>query len=293
MSILLSLLLLSAFPARLASCHFHCSGFASSSASTMGPFTKLGFCCTWLLPRGGQTRGCFSRLKSEKQHHHVQGACNFFGSVLPQQKFEAMDNGPVLQPCVTAQFHLESKGKYILRHEGGLTQKTRREEKPLALSWLLFLCVFSPPPEPALVNWASQEGCLFYPRSSLWSLDLPLFYVCGLFPSLSFNHHHFTLFFSYSNYQTNGFSRKSLTCEQYPEEAVSASFWPSLGMSLVSQVALVENPSANAGDLGEVGSYLGQQHPRGRKWQALPSCLESPHRGAWQATVHRVAKSRT
>ena len=188
-----------------------------------------------------------------------------------------MDNGPVSQPCVTAQFHLESKGKYILRHEGGLTQKTRREEKPLAQSWLLFLCVFSPAPEPALVNWASQEACLFYLRSSLWSLDLPLFYVCRLFPSMSFNHHRFALFFPYSNYQTKGFSRKSLTCEQYPEKAVSASFWPSPGMSLVSQVALVENPSANAGDLGEVGSVPGSATSPGKE-MASPSFLpgESP-----------------
>ena len=45
------------------------------------------------------------------------------------------------------------------------------------------------------VNWASQEGCLFYLRSSLQSLDLPLFYFCGLFLSLSFSHHQFEFFF--------------------------------------------------------------------------------------------------
>ena len=44
---------------------------------------------------------------------NVGGVCNFPGSVLSQQKFEAMD-GPVLQLHVTAQFYLESKGKYIL-----------------------------------------------------------------------------------------------------------------------------------------------------------------------------------
>ena len=50
----------------------------------------------------------------------VVGLCNFLGAV-SQQKFEATDrpalqplDGPVLQLCVTAQFHLESKGKYIL-----------------------------------------------------------------------------------------------------------------------------------------------------------------------------------
>ena len=43
----------------------------------------------------------------------VRGVCNFFSSLLPQQKFEVTD-GPVLQLGVTAQFYLSSKGKYIL-----------------------------------------------------------------------------------------------------------------------------------------------------------------------------------
>ena len=43
----------------------------------------------------------------------VGGGYNFLGSVLPQQKLEAT-GGPVLQLCVTAQFYLVSKGKYIL-----------------------------------------------------------------------------------------------------------------------------------------------------------------------------------
>ena len=45
------------------------------------------------------------------------------------------------------------------------------------------------------VNWASQEGCLFYLRSSLQSSDLPLFYFHGLFPSFSFSHCHSGLLF--------------------------------------------------------------------------------------------------
>ena len=65
---------------------------------------------------------------------YARGICNFLGSVSSQQKFEMMDR-PELQPhvissdesvlqlCVTAQFYLESKGKYILEAEGGLTQK--------------------------------------------------------------------------------------------------------------------------------------------------------------------------
>ena len=51
---------------------------------------------------------------------------------------------------------------------------------------LLFVYVFTPPPEPALLNWISQEGHLFHLRFSLWSLDLPLFYSHGLFPFFVF-----------------------------------------------------------------------------------------------------------
>jgi len=50
------------------------------------------------------------------------------------------------------------------------------------------------------VNWASQECCLFYLRSSLQSSDLPLFYFSGLFSSLSFSHPPFWTPFPYSNY---------------------------------------------------------------------------------------------
>ena len=53
---------------------------------------------------------------------------------------------------------------------------------------------------------------------------------------------------------------------------------------------MVKNPAANAGD-GSLIPGLGFI-PWKRKWQY--SCLENPmDRGAWQATVHGPAKSRT
>ena len=62
-----------------------------------------------------------------------------------------------------------------------------------------------------------------------------------------------------------------------------------------SQVALVvKNPPANAGDVKDVGSISGSgRFPGGGHGYPLQyACLENPmHRGAWQATVHRVAKS--
>ena len=78
--------------------------------------------------------------------------------------------------------------------------------------------------------------------------------------------------------------------------------WPALfskGHKLwVSQVALViKNLLANAEDVRDAGSIPGlERFPWRRAWQPTPvgSCLENPmDRGAWQATVHRVAEGRT
>ena len=62
-----------------------------------------------------------------------------------------------------------------------------------------------------------------------------------------------------------------------------------------SQVALVvKNLPANAGDVRDVGSISGSgRSPGGGHGNSLLySCLENPmNRGAWQAKVHRVARS--
>ena len=64
-----------------------------------------------------------------------------------------------------------------------------------------------------------------------------------------------------------------------------------------SQVALmVKNMSANAGDIRDMGSIPGLgRSPGGGHGNPLQySCLENPmDRGAWRATVHRLAKSQT
>lgn len=107
----------------------------------------------------------------------------------------------VLQLRVTAQFYLENKGKYILEAWGHADPKDAKRRKrdrdrereretdretpgPLAPLFMFFLLPLDRP----CVNRASQECCLFYLWSSSQSLDLPLFYFCGLFPSLSFSH---------------------------------------------------------------------------------------------------------
>ena len=62
-----------------------------------------------------------------------------------------------------------------------------------------------------------------------------------------------------------------------------------------SQMAqVVKNPPANAGDPKDVGSIPGSgRSPGVGNGNPLQySCLENPRdRGAWWATVHRVAKS--
>ena len=60
--------------------------------------------------------------------------------------------------------------------------------------------------------------------------------------------------------------------------------------------SVVKNPPANAEDTGDAGSIPGSRRsPGGRNSYPLQSsCLENPmDRGAWQATVHGVAKSQT
>ena len=59
---------------------------------------------------------------------------------------------------------------------------------------------------------------------------------------------------------------------------------------------MVKNPPANSGDVGGVGSIpgLGRSPGGGHSNPLQHSYLENPmDKGAWQATIHRVAKSQT
>ena len=59
---------------------------------------------------------------------------------------------------------------------------------------------------------------------------------------------------------------------------------------------MAENPPANAGDIRDMGSIpeLGRSPGEGHGNPLQYSSLENPmDRGAWRATVHRVAKSQT
>ena len=61
-------------------------------------------------------------------------------------------------------------------------------------------------------------------------------------------------------------------------------------------VLMVKNPPANIGDIRDASSVLGLgRSPGGGHSNPLQySCLENPmDRGAWWATDHRIAQSRT
>ena len=66
-------------------------------------------------------------------------------------------------------------------------------------------------------------------------------------------------------------------------------------LSRASKAALVvKNPPASAGDIRDLDSIpgLGRSPGGGHSNPLQYSCLENPmNRGAWQATVHRTAKS--
>ena len=166
------LFLLSQFPACRVSCHSHHAGFSSRSASTA--FTKLGFCCAWPLPRGGQAEVVSARLNPSHGTRDVGAVCNFLSSISLQQKFEAMD-GPVLQ------LSLFSKQRKIHPWgEGGPTQKTWRKVPQLNFGSSFYM-FFPPPSEPTLFKLGYPGGLFVYLRFSLQSSDFILFLWAFLF----------------------------------------------------------------------------------------------------------------
>ena len=105
--------------------------------------------------------------------------CNFLDSVSLQQKFEVTD-----RLMLQLSFVWQAKEKTSSRYKGSQTQKKRRREARGPILAPLFIHFFLLPLSLTYVNWASQEGCLFYLRFSLWSLDFPLFYFSWAFPLL-------------------------------------------------------------------------------------------------------------
>ena len=109
------------------------------------------------------------------------------------------------QISVTALFYLEDSRKIHLQGVRARRYKdTKRrapqltaEREPFGSSFYMFFFFSSSSPWACPMHIGLGQECWdFYLKSSLQSLDLPLFYFRGLFPSLSFRHRHFGLLFS-------------------------------------------------------------------------------------------------
>ena len=196
MSFLPSLFLGFWFPARGASCQFHCTGFPLHSAFTTWAFTKLGFGCTWPPPCGDQAKVVSARLHPSHGIRYVGGVCNFLGSVSPQQKCEMADQ---CYSSVTAQFYSQAKeGTPSRLTEGGLTPK----ERPQSILASPFMQLFPPRLDCMQIGLAKKEVCLFHLKFSLQSVDFLFFHFHGLFPFFVFWPPQFWTTFSCSNYLT-------------------------------------------------------------------------------------------
>ena len=84
--------------------------------------------------------------------------------------------------------------KRVEEHVGGGGESERGREKECThvgekesekVLWLLLLYVFSSTWACPMQIGLSQECCLFYLKSSLWSSDLPLTFLCSIFSGFS------------------------------------------------------------------------------------------------------------
>ena len=158
-----------------------------------GAFAELGFCSAWSLPRGGQAEVVSARLNPRNSTVEVGGMCNFLG---PVSTAKIWSNGWTRVKALWYSSVLFRKQRKI--HPRGMRAgrpKRREERRNFQVNFGSFLYMFFLLPlSMPYINWASQQGCLFYQKFSLRSSDLPLFYFYGLFP-LSFSHHCFGLLF--------------------------------------------------------------------------------------------------
>ena len=74
----------------------------------MGAFAKLGFCCAWPPPCKGHAKVVSARLNPSYGTIYIGGVCNFLGSVLSQQKFEAtyLCYSPRMDQCYSSVLQL-------------------------------------------------------------------------------------------------------------------------------------------------------------------------------------------
>ena len=111
-----------------------------------------------------------------------------------------------MDPCYSSVIQLsfiqKAKENTSSRHEGRPTQKMQRDEKPPAQFWLLFLYVFSPPPESALCKLGQPGGLFVLPAVLTPVLRLSCVLFSQAFHFFVFQPLPFWTPFSYSNYIT-------------------------------------------------------------------------------------------
>ena len=93
-----------------------------------------------------------------------------------------LSDGPVLQLCVTDQFYLESKGKYILEVWGLTDPKdVKGKEAPSPILAPLFIWSFLLPLGLPYVNWLARSAVCFNwgPHSGPWT------FLCSIFVGFS------------------------------------------------------------------------------------------------------------
>ena len=102
---------------------------------------------------------------------------------------------PRTHKCYSSLLFRKQRKIYPRGLRAGQPKRCEEKKSPQLNFGSSFYTFFLLPLSLSYVNWASQESCLFYLGSSLWSSDFPLFYFLGLFPSLSFSHCNFGLLF--------------------------------------------------------------------------------------------------
>ena len=177
---------------------FSCPGFQRAGRLVASP--ALGFLCvqhpSWKLSLSwasavvgfcltGPSWDCFSEVKSQSRHHIHQGSVWFPLFCLTTAKIWNDWWTSVTAPCYSSVLFRKQRKIHPRVVGAGGRPKRHREKRSPPRSILAPLLL---PLGLPYVNWASQEGSLFYLRSSLWSSDLPLFYFHGLSPALSFSH---------------------------------------------------------------------------------------------------------
>ena len=149
-SILLSLFLMSWFPALWVSCHFPWVGFSSHSAPNAGASAELGLCCAWLLPCGGRAEIVWAKLNPSHGTVYAEGECVIALVYLAAAKIWSDRQASITALCYNSILFRKQRKIHPWGVRTGWPKKTWREENSPGHIWLLFLYVLFSSPVTAL-----------------------------------------------------------------------------------------------------------------------------------------------